>query len=218
MAQLFTRSADTWLWLALLGLFGVLAGLFLVLILLVRSDYLTGVGWTLRQPVPFSHQHHAGEMGIDCRYCHTWAERSPIAGLPPTHTCMSCHSQVWNAAPMLEPLRQSLARQQPLHWQRVARLPDHVYFAHDIHLSAGVGCAECHGRVDRMPLMRRAEPFQMQWCLDCHRDPAPRLRPSEAVTQMDWQPAGDVRAQGERLLRRKHIDVGRLTACSLCHR
>lgn len=218
MAQIFSRGADLWLRLALLGLFGGLALVFLTACLLARSDYATLRGWTPEQPIPFSHQHHVGGLKLDCQYCHTSVTTSAQAGLPPTETCMTCHSQIWTNAELLEPLRQSLTRNQPLRWNRVTQLPDYVYFHHDVHVTAGVGCVECHGRVDTMPLMRRAEPFQMQWCVDCHRDPAPRLRPPEMVTQMDWQPAQDRRALGERLLRERQIDTRDLTSCSVCHR
>ncbi|MBA1242170.1 MULTISPECIES: cytochrome c3 family protein [Pseudomonas] len=218
MGQIFSRGADLWLRLGLLGLFGGLATVFLCATLLARSDYATLRGWTIDQPVPFSHQHHVGGLKLDCQYCHTSVATSAQATLPPTETCMTCHSQVWTNADLLEPLRQSLTRNQPLHWNRVAQLPDYVYFHHDVHVTAGVGCVECHGRVDTMPLMRRAEPFQMQWCVDCHRDPAPRLRPREAVTQMDWQTREDRRELGQRLLREYHIDTRDLTSCSVCHR
>lgn len=218
MAQIFSRGADLWLRLALLGLFGGLALVFLTACLLARSDYATLRGWTPEQPIPFSHQHHVGGLKLDCQYCHTSVTTSAQAGLPPTETCMTCHSQIWTNAELLEPLRQSLTRNQPLRWNRVTQLPDYVYFHHDVHVTAGVGCVECHGQVDTMPLMRRAEPFQMQWCVDCHRDPAPRLRPPEMVTQMDWQPAKDRRALGERLLRERQIDTRDLTSCSVCHR
>jgi hypothetical protein len=218
MAQLFSRSADMWFRLALLGLFGGLALIFAICVLLARSDYRTGANWTLQQPVPFSHRHHAGELKIDCRYCHAGVETAAAAGLPPTHTCMSCHSQIWTGADMLAPVRQSLAENRPLRWNRVSKLPDFVYFHHDVHVQAGVGCVECHGRVDEMALMRRAAPFQMQWCLQCHRDPAPRLRPREAVTAMAWSTTEDRRRLGQRLLREYHIKVAGLTACNVCHR
>lgn len=218
MAQIFSRAADMWLRLGLLACFGGLALVFIVAAVLDRSDYLSGKDWTLRQPVPFSHAHHAGALQIDCRYCHTGVESSAVAGLPPTHTCMSCHSQLWTDAEMLAPVRQSLAEQRPLQWNRVAVLPDYVYFHHGVHVQAGVGCVECHGHVEEMPLMLRAETLSMGWCLDCHQDPAPRLRPPAAVTDMAWTTQRNRRELGEELLRRQHIDTGNLTHCYVCHR
>ncbi len=218
MAQLFSRSADMWLRVALLVLIGGLAFLFVAFVILSRSSYVTDQGWTVDQPVPFSHEHHAGALQIDCRYCHDSVESSPVAGLPPTHTCMSCHSQLWTGAEMLAPVRQSLAQGEPLRWNRVNELPDYVFFHHGVHVNAGVGCVECHGQVDTMPLMRKAEPMTMGWCLSCHRDPAPHLRPRDKVTDMSWQYQGDRRKLGEALMRKHEIGEGDLTHCYTCHR
>lgn len=172
------------------------------------------------QPVPFSHKHHVADDGIDCRYCHTSVEVSQHAGLPPTHTCMTCHSQLWTGAGVLEPVRKSLLTGKPIHWQRVAQLPDYVQFDHSIHIDRGVACVECHGRIDRMPLTWRAKPFQMQFCLNCHRDPAPHLRPPELVTRMEplgWSEERR-RAYGERVMRAHRIDPKTLDNCEICHR
>ena len=218
MAQIFPRSADMWLRLTLLILFGGLVLLFVALAVLDRSDYNTGKGWVVRQPVPFSHEHHAGALKIDCRYCHDSVEVSAVAGLPPTDTCMSCHSQIWTGAEMLAPVRQSLVEGKPLRWNRVAELPDYVYFQHNGHVNAGVGCETCLGQVDTMPLMYRAETFTMSWCLDCHQDPAPRLRPRAAVTTMGWKTEHDRRALGERMIEEHHVDTENLTHCYICHR
>jgi len=167
------------------------------------------------QPIPFSHKHHVGDDGIDCRFCHANVETSSFAGIPATRICMTCHSQLFTDAPMLAPVRESAARGEPLHWTRVHRLPDFVYFDHAIHVKKGVGCIECHGRVDRMPLMCRVAPLTMQWCLDCHRDPTPHLRDPAHV--FDMTPSAAVRvASGvprEALATRR-----RLTDCSTCHR
>ena len=220
MAQIFTRSADTWLRFSVLSVVALVIGIVLTAAGVVSSTYRTQVGWVQDQPVPFSHEHHVGGLGIDCRYCHTGVEVSARAGLPPTHTCMTCHSQLWTGAPVLEPVRQSLATGTPLHWNRVAQLPDYVYFNHSIHVSRGVPCATCHGRMDQMPLAKRAEPFQMQWCLDCHRDPAPNLRPVDQVTNPDpphWSER-QKRLFGNAVIRQKHIDLGRMDNCELCHR
>jgi len=190
-------------------------GLATSVILYVNSGYVTGMGEALQQPVPFSHQHHVAELGIDCRYCHSGVERSAVAGVPPTSTCMSCHSQLWTNAQMLAPVRDSLANNEPLRWNRVHDLADYVYFNHAAHVNNGVGCESCHGRIDRMPLARQTMPLTMGWCLDCHRDPAPNLRPREAVTEMGFDLA-DV--DGHALLETFGIDVDHLTDCSVCHR
>ena len=137
--------------------------------------------------MPFSHQHHVGGLGLDCRYCHAGVETSPVAGLPPTHTCMTCHSQLYTQTAMLAPVRESLANNKPIHWNKVNRLPDYVYFDHSIHIAKGVGCTTCHGDVTSMPLMRQAAPLTMGWCLDCHRDPAPNLRPVADVFDPNWK-------------------------------
>lgn len=218
MPQIFPAYADMWLRLALLGIGGGLVLLFFVGLGVARSDYVTGVGFVVTQPVPFSHEHHVGGLRIDCRYCHSNVEQSANAGFPPTETCMTCHSQVWTGAPMLQPVRDSLADDQPLRWKRVAKVPDYVYFHHDIHIHAGVGCVTCHGRVDEMPLMARAKPFTMQFCVNCHRDPAPNLRPQEAVTSMNWQPPKGDSNFGHALMVKEGIDPKGLTDCAICHR
>jgi hypothetical protein len=219
MAQIFSAAADTWLRLFLAGAVSLAAGSVLFAVGLARSDWVTGARThPSAQPVPFSHRHHAGELGIDCRHCHTAVAGGPRAGLPPTHTCMTCHSQIWTGAPMLSPVRSSLANNASIAWKRVALVPDYVYFRHDVHVANGVGCAECHGRVDRMALTYRAVPLTMQFCLDCHRNPAPHLRPREEVTNMAWAPTGDRDALGHALLAQYGIRVGQLTHCSVCHR
>ncbi|MBA2919458.1 cytochrome C [Sphingomonas sp. MAH-20] len=219
MAQIFSPTADTWLRAILIALVLGTVGSLLLGGTVARSQYMTEVARTPMQPVPFSHKHHAGELGIDCRYCHTSVETSADAGFPATHVCMTCHSQLWTNAAMLAPVRQSLAENRSLNWKRVARVPDFVYFRHDIHVAKGVSCFECHGRVDRMPLMFRAKAFEMRWCLDCHRDPAPHLRPQAAVLEADWTPPADRRALGERLMRLYRIKgPDELTHCAVCHR
>ncbi len=218
MAQIFSPSADTWLRVALILAVLALVGAVLLPWALVRSDYLTSVGFPHSQPVPFSHQHHVAGLGIDCRYCHTTVETSSDAGFPPTHVCMTCHSQLYTGQDMLAPVRQSLAENRPLHWRRVAALPQYVYFDHSIHVAKGVGCAECHGRVDRMAITYRAKPLFMSFCLSCHRDPAPHLRPLDQITAMDWQPPADQPAMGPRFLAERHIETIHLTDCITCHR
>jgi hypothetical protein len=218
MAQIFKPSDDTWLRFVVLIVVVTVVGAFLVAGGMVRSLYVTSVNEAPRQPVPFSHQHHVAGLGIDCQYCHTSFERAESAGLPPTHTCMTCHSQIWTEAPVLRPVRQSFVENRPIFWNRVADLPDHVYFNHEVHVSAGVGCVTCHGRIDQMHRTRQAEPFLMQWCLDCHRDPAAELRPVETVTAVDWHPEVDAAAMGQELIERYGIAVETLDDCYICHR
>jgi hypothetical protein len=176
-----------------------------------------GVGEAVEQPVPFSHKHHVGDDGIDCRYCHSSVETSAFAGIPPLSTCMTCHSQLYTDTDALKPVVDSWRHGVALHWQRVHHLPDFVYFNHSIHVAKGVGCVTCHGRVDRMPLTWRARPLSMQWCLDCHRAPQKYLRPRDKVFDMAWQ-AKDQAALGMALVRRYRIDTRRLSDCSVCHR
>jgi hypothetical protein len=183
------------------------------------SPYTTYVDVSLNQPVPFSHKHHVGDDGIDCRYCHTTVEKSAFAGLPSTDTCMTCHSQIWKDTPMLEPVRASFAGNTPLKWNRVHDLPDYVYFNHSIHVAKGIGCSTCHGRVDQMPLTRKTQTLYMRWCLDCHRAPQKYIRPRDKIFDMAWQPPEDRHGEGEKLVAQYHIDTsGRLTNCSTCHR
>jgi hypothetical protein len=224
MPQIFAASADTWLRASVLvvGLvfFGVFGGGMLVGSF-VGSDYLMRAGWPVSQPVPFSHKHHVGDLGLDCRYCHMGVETSANAGFPSTSTCMTCHSQLWTGAEVLAPVRASLASGRPLVWNRVSQVPDYVYFNHAIHVDRGVPCVQCHGRIDRMPLTWRAKPFQMQFCINCHRDPAPNLRPKDQVTRMDWTGWDEVPAHrgfGAGVVRALRIDPGRITNCEVCHR
>lgn len=218
MPQVFRPAATTIARVVLIALV-VLPFLFVGLAYAVmRSPYVTGQSVTINQPVPFSHEHHVGELGIDCRYCHTSVETSPVAGVPPTTTCMTCHSQLFTQAAMLAPVRASLASGKPIHWQRVNRLPDYVYFDHSIHVAKGIGCTTCHGPVADMPLMRQAKPLTMAWCLGCHRDPAPYLRPPDEVFDPHWTPPDDQPERGRKLLAHYLIDVDHLTDCSKCHR
>jgi hypothetical protein len=217
-AQIFSRSADLWLKLVLLlvGCGAVASLLFAGGI--VRSDYVTGRAWITRQPVQFSHRHHVGELGIDCRYCHAEVETSMTAGYPPTETCMSCHSQLWTATEELALVRESLASGVPIRWNRVHDLPDYVYFNHSIHVSRGVGCVECHGQVDDMVFIHQAEPLTMSWCLECHRNPAPHLRPEEEVFNLHWRPPENRADLGRALLAAHDIEPGQLDSCYVCHR
>ncbi|MBL8858418.1 MAG: cytochrome c3 family protein [Planctomycetes bacterium] len=187
MAQIFHKSFNSLSKISIVG--GALVALTAVgyaALLFNRSPYVTQQGVVREQPVPFSHDHHVAGLGIDCRFCHTTVEVSAKAGIPPTKTCMGCHSQVWKDAEILEPVRESFREDKSIEWLRVHDLPDFVYFDHSIHIKKGVGCESCHGRVDRMPLMLRENTLNMEWCLECHRDPIKNLRPREAVYEMDW--------------------------------
>ncbi|MFN0242633.1 MAG: cytochrome c3 family protein [Planctomycetota bacterium] len=186
-----------------------------------RSPWITEVHVARDQPVPFSHKHHVQGLGIDCRYCHTSVEDAASAGIPATKTCMTCHSQVWKDAPILEPVRESYRNDSSIAWTRVHDLPDFAYFDHSIHVKKGVGCESCHGRVDQMPLMWRESSLNMEWCLACHRDPKPHLRPREHVFEMGFDPkllaVPKTQAElGEELAKQYHVQS--LTNCSTCHR
>lgn len=214
MAQIFHRSANT---LSRVTIFGsvFIAGFVLWVIGgIVRSPYVTNQGIAREQPVPFSHQHHVAGLGIDCRYCHTSVEISHFAGIPPTSTCMNCHAQIWTNAEMLEPVRASYATGKPLIWSRVHRLPDFVHFNHSIHVAKGVGCASCHGRIDKMALTYQASPLTMEWCLGCHRAPEKYVRPRSEVFNMGYV-AAHQEIDGPRLL--KEYKIQKLTGCSTCH-
>lgn len=182
------------------------------------SSYTTGQGIPREQVVPFSHKHHVDGLGLDCRYCHTSVEESKFAGVPPTSTCMTCHSQIWTNAPVLEPVRQSWATGKRLRWRRVNDLPDFVFFNHGIHIAKGVGCATCHGQVEEMPLTWQNASLYMKWCLDCHRAPQKYLRPRDQVFNMNWTPPKDQIAEGLKLIQQYHIRTENLTDCSMCHR
>src|SRR5262249_54751574 len=200
MPWVFPRATNT---IARMTFLGTLLGAALVLLgclLFVQSSYGTGAGVVRVQPVPFSHQHHVGVLGIDCRYCHTSVEHSPFAGMPETKTCMNCHSQIWVGSQMLAPVRESFRTNQSIAWERVYNTPGFVYFAHHVHVQNGIGCSTCHGRIDRMPFTEQASSLLMQWCLDCHRNPAPHLRPREGIFNTEWQPPADQKKAGQRLL------------------
>jgi cytochrome c7-like protein len=219
MSQIFPRHTNIYSRLSIIAVAVFAAGLGGVVGLLNLSGYNTNQSMFVEQPVQFSHAHHVGGMGIDCRYCHTSVEESAFANIPPTKTCMNCHSQIWNTAPILEPVRASFRDNTPIRWNRVNDLPDFVYFNHSIHVKKGIGCATCHGPVDRMPLMYQEATLQMSWCLECHRNPAKYIRPREEVFNMNWQRPGNDPGMGERLVRDYKIaSVEQLTNCSTCHR
>ena len=229
VSQLFSRSADTIFRTSLVG--GVVLGIVIVcaMLAIARSPYMTNQYMTVEQPVPFSHQHHVADIGIDCRYCHQTVETSARAGVPATQVCMNCHRELWNQTDMLAPVRASFRTDEPLHWNRVHDMPDYVYFNHSIHIHKGIGCYSCHGRVDEMALTYRAYPLTMKWCLDCHRDPKQHVRPRELVFQP--KPLAELIAQNsasseaeeisleglqERLSEEYHLKSR--TDCYTCHR
>ncbi|HKE05450.1 MAG TPA: cytochrome c3 family protein [Blastocatellia bacterium] len=220
MPQIFHRSANSISRLSVFGGIFIIAGIAWAGAEIQRSPYNTRAFVARQQPVQFSHKHHAGDDGIDCRYCHTTVEVSWFAGIPPTATCMNCHSQLFADSPYLEPVRESFRTGKPIKWTRVHDLPDFVYFNHSIHVNKGVGCSTCHGRVDQMPLTWSVVSLHMEWCLECHRNPAKYIRPREQVFNMDWPPPGyDQMAEGKKLMKRYDIDsVEEITNCSTCHR
>ena len=216
MPQIFHRSANTLSKLSLFGVLSLVVGLILLMMLLGRSSYVTRANEFVEQPIQFSHLHHVTDDGIDCRYCHTSVETSPFAGIPPTKTCMNCHSQLFTSEPILEPVRASFRDDKPLHWVRVHDLPDFVYFNHSIHVKKGMGCETCHGRVDQMPLMLQVNSLQMEWCLNCHRNPENYVRPRSEITTMGYKPPVPQSVLGPQLV--KEYGINSLTSCSTCHR
>ena len=216
MSQLFPRHTNVYSRLSILAVVAFLGFLGWIVAMLHMSGYNTNQGDYIEQPVQFSHAHHVGGMGIDCRYCHTSVEESAFANIPPTKTCMNCHSQIWATAPILEPVRASFRENKPLTWTRVNDLPDFVYFNHSIHVKKGVGCETCHGRVDNMPLMRQQSSLQMEWCLDCHRNPEQYVRPRSEVFTMGYVPPVAQAELGPQLVTEYKIQS--LTNCSVCHR
>jgi Cytochrome c7 and related cytochrome c len=220
MAQVFSRSANNIAKISLV-VAAILAGTaFYVYTQVSRSSYITGRYLEKQQPVQFSHKHHVGDDGIDCRYCHSTVETSASASLPPTQTCMNCHNQIWSDSPYLEPVRASFRENTPIQWERVHDLPEFAYFNHSIHIAKGVGCASCHGDIANMPAVYQENTLQMEWCLSCHRNPAPNIRPKSEIYNTSWNPSNITPEQqmevDEKIknLRSKEM----LTSCSTCHR
>jgi hypothetical protein len=219
MAQLFHRSANNIAKASIVTAM-ILAGVaFYVYTQVARSSYLTNQYLERQQPVQFSHKHHVGDDGIDCRYCHTSVETSASAGIPPTQTCMNCHSQIWADSPYLEPVRASFRDNKPIEWERVHDLPEYAYFNHSIHVSKGVGCSSCHGDVASMPAVYQESSLQMEWCLSCHREPEKHLRPLEQITNTKWDANELTLDERLQLKADYHIrSKEMLTSCSTCHR
>lgn len=213
--QIFSRRLQLGIQLGVLVLFLCVPAL--VAFGVWREATYQRLGEPVAQPIPFSHKHHVGDDGIDCRYCHTTVETSRHASLPGTSICLTCHSQLYKDAPLLQPLWDSVRTGQPIAWQRVHDLPDFVFFDHSVHVGKGVACFECHGRIDQMPLTWRAQPMQMQWCLACHRDPTPHLHKPGDVFRMPPPPVSAEQTQDlTRLLKLESVE--RRTDCSTCHR
>jgi len=214
MAQFFHASTNTISRVTIFGTIFILAGLTWASLALNRSPYVTKAGVARPQPVPFSHKHHVQGIGIDCRYCHTSVEESSFAGIPPTKTCMNCHSMVWADSPALEPVRAGFRTDAAIRWTRVHDLPDFVYFDHSIHVAKGVACTTCHGNVDEMPLTWQTNSLHMEWCLDCHRNPEAYLGPREDV----FKTGEATRSKEHDYVRQYGVAVEQLDDCSICHR
>jgi hypothetical protein len=231
MSQIFHPSTNTIAKFSVVAVVLLAGGGGFALMEVNRAPYVSRASIPFDQPVPFSHKHHVAGLGIDCRYCHTTVERTAFAGMPATETCMSCHSMIWTNAPMLEPVRQSWATGKSLEWNRVHDLPGFVYFNHSIHVNKGIGCTECHGQVDQMPLMHQENTLYMEWCLDCHRNPEKKVRPRDKVFDMNYKhpnclvdaghgehkkPCESQEEMGKRLV--AEYKIQKLTDCYTCHR
>jgi hypothetical protein len=219
--QIFRPGANTFARVSLLVGAFITAIVIAILVFFVRSPFtrvgaVTGVA--IEQPVRFNHELHSGVVNIDCQFCHVSAEKTPYGGIPDTHTCMTCHSQIATYSELLEPIRESYANNTPVVWNKVHDIANHVYFNHSIHVNKGVGCETCHGRVDQMPIVWRQEVMTMNWCLDCHQNPYQYLRPVEEVYTMGYQPAGNQNEIGMQLMQEYGIVTDDLSDCAVCHR
>jgi hypothetical protein len=217
--QLFTPGANTIARLSVVAA-GLVAAIVLTYLLVrMHSPYTKApVGIAVNQPVRFSHELHAGQLNVDCRYCHTSVEKTAYAGIPDTYTCMTCHSQVARYSELLQPVRDSYDNNTRIAWNKVHELAQHVYFNHSIHVNKGIGCESCHGRVDQMPMVWRNETMTMRWCLDCHQEPQQQIRPREEVYTFGYTPAEEQATLGPRLIEEYHVQVDGLTDCAVCHR
>ena len=216
MPQIFHRSANTISKVSIFGAVFVVSALVGLAEMVNRSPWVTQARVAREQPIQFSHERHVAGNGIDCRYCHTSVEDSAFAGIPSTKTCMNCHAQIFSNSPYLEPIRDSFRTGRSIQWTRVHDLPDFVYFNHSIHVNKGVGCTTCHGRVDRMPLMYQEQSLQMEWCVDCHREPERYVRPREQVFSVAYAAPPNQLELGRRLV--AEYQIHKLTSCSTCHR
>jgi hypothetical protein len=215
LAQIFSKNANRApliLLVALLFLGGAITAFFWY----YASPKFTDVGYRPKQPVPYSHKLHAGDLGMDCRYCHVGVEKSAVAMVPPTATCMNCHTLVKPQSEKLTLVRESFANGTPIEWIKVHKVPDYAYFNHSIHINAGVGCESCHGNVAQMEVVEQKQPLSMSWCLDCHRNPDDHLRPMSDITKMGWKPSGDQKAFAVKVKEEKRLAPPE--DCSACHR
>ena len=217
MAAVFGPRANLYSKLALIGVAVAILGGIAWWWIWPRMDYERHVRWYVDQPIPFSHEHHVAGLGIDCRYCHTAVEVSSNAGMPSTYICMTCHSQIWTNAAILRPDRESLANNTPIAWNLVTDLPDYVYFNHSIHIAKGVGCSSCHGPIATMPLTYKASTLTMDFCIGCHSNPGPQLRPKSEIYNTLWQRTSETPSP-EELIKQNHVGDRTLTDCSICHR
>ena len=219
MAQIFHRGANNVAKISIVVAILLAGGAFFFYTQIARSSYLTGTFVEKQQPVQFSHKHHVGDDGIDCRYCHTSVETSYSAGIPPTQTCMNCHSQIWSDSPYLEPVRESYRTNKPIEWEKVHDLPEFAYFNHSIHIAKGVGCSTCHGQIDNMPAVFQENTLQMEWCLACHREPEKFIRPKAEIFNMQWD-GNDLTTEERTQLKADYKIRSKemLTSCSTCHR
>jgi hypothetical protein len=216
MSQIFHHSTNTLSKVSIFGAVFIVAGIVWLTLEVNRSSYVTRAHEARSQPVPFSHAHHVGGLGVECRYCHTSVDKSAFAGIPPTKTCMNCHSQIWAQSPTLEPVRASLRNDTSIEWVKVHDLPDFAYFNHSAHVNKGVGCSTCHGRVDQMPLVWQEKSLQMEWCLECHRTPERFLRPKSEVYNIAYEPPANQLELGRTLV--KDYNVKPQVTCTTCHR
>jgi len=216
MSQIFHPSTNTFSKVSIFGAVFFAGALGWIAHTIDRSSYVTQASVVREQPVPFSHRHHVSQLGIDCRYCHVSVEESNFAGIPSTKTCMTCHSQIHSTAAMLEPVRESWRSDRSIAWIRVNDLPDFVYLNHSIHIKKGIACVTCHGPIGEMALTWRENSLNMEWCLECHRQPERFVRPRKFVFSTDWQPPADQLSLGQQLV--KEYKIEKLTNCSVCHR
>ncbi len=220
MAQLFGRGANSLAKGALVLIVLLAGGAYVFYSYVARSSYITGANLERQQPVQFSHRHHVGDDGIDCRYCHSTVETSAAAGVPPTETCMNCHNELFKDQPYLEPVRASQRDNKPIKWRRVHDLPEFVYFDHSIHVAKGVGCATCHGDVANMASVYQESSLQMEWCIECHKDPSENIRPQAEIFNTSWK-KGDITDEQQLEVNEKIKNLRSrelMTSCSMCHR
>lgn len=214
---IFPRWVNWLLPAAVLGVLG--GGLYSAIVVTFGfSPLTTDVGYQPTQPVPFSHAQHAGQLGMDCRYCHSTVEKAGFAAIPATQTCMNCHSMIKTDSEKLKLVRESFATGKPVEWVKVHDLPDYAYFNHSAHINKGIGCVTCHGRIDQMEVVEQAKPLSMGWCIDCHREPERHLRPLDQITNMTWEPTDQLALGTELKEKLKVHPVSYMTACSTCHR